>query len=221
MTAVMDGKAGLRDLFARMGKWRVGARWYAALLIPPVLILLVLYVLSSAVSPIFTPGGAWAFGIMAGLLAGFLEEIGWTGYAFPRMRLAHCAPAAALYLGLIHTAWHLMADYLITAAPDGVLWLPHFLTWMVVPMIAMRVLISWVYANTGSLLLAQLMHASSTGFLVVLSPSPATPAGEIYWYAPYAVLLWIAVAVVVAVFGKQLVRPAHGGRVLPLGRPVG
>ena len=51
MTAVMDGKADLRDLFARMGKWRVGARWYAALLIPPVLILLVLYVLGDAVSP--------------------------------------------------------------------------------------------------------------------------------------------------------------------------
>src|SRR5512143_2315954 len=99
MTAVMEGKAGLRDLFARMHKWRVPARWYAALLIPPVLILTVLAVLSSAVSPIFTPA-FWPFGIVAGLLAGFLEEIGWTGYAFPRLRLAHSALAAALYLGL-------------------------------------------------------------------------------------------------------------------------
>ena len=176
--------------------------------------------LSAFVSPIFTPG-FWAFGILAGLLAGFCEEIGWTGYAFPRMRLAHSALAAALYLGLIHTAWHLMADLLLTAQPDGVLWLPHFLTWMVVPMLAMRVLISWVYCNTGSVLLAQLMHASSTGFLVILSPSPATPATEIYWYALFAVLLWIVVAVVVVVYGKQLVRSAPGDRALPMGRPAG
>jgi hypothetical protein len=68
----------------------------------------------------------------------------------------------------------------------------------------MRVLIAWIYANTQSLLLAQLMHASSTGSLVVFSPPLVTAALEVRWYVLYGVLLWIAVAVVVKLNGIQL-----------------
>ena len=30
MTALVSGRAGLRELFARVGRWRVGAAWWAA-----------------------------------------------------------------------------------------------------------------------------------------------------------------------------------------------
>ncbi len=63
-------------------------------------------------------------------------------------------------------------------------------------------MIVWVYSNTSSALLAQLMHASSTGFLIVLSPLSVSPAQEVLWYAVYAAVLWI----VVARYGKRLVR---------------
>jgi uncharacterized protein len=71
-------------------------------------------------------------------------------------------------------------------------------------MSAMRVLIGWAYANTTSVLLAQLIHISSTGALVVLSPTRVTPAQEALWYGVYAVALWIVVAVVTAISGKGL-----------------
>ena len=63
-------------------------------------------------------------------------------------------------------------------------------------MTAMRVIIAWVYANTNSVLLAQLLHISSTGSLVVLSPSHATASQEAFWYVVYALGLWAVVAVV-------------------------
>lgn len=79
LTALTGGRAGLRNLRARMGRWRVGVHWYAAVaLIPPAAILLVLTVLRLVVSPAFAPG-LDVFGILAGLVAGFFEEIGWTG----------------------------------------------------------------------------------------------------------------------------------------------
>ncbi len=70
----------------------------------------------------------------------------------------------------------------------------------------MRVLIVWVYSNTGSLLLAQLMHVSMTASLVVLDPVHLSPAQETLWYWVYAAVLWMVVVVVVMRYGKRLVR---------------
>jgi hypothetical protein len=62
---------------------------------------------------------------------------------------------------------------------------------------AVRVLISWIYNHTNSLLMAQLFHATSTGSLVVLSASRVTSAQEASWYFVYAAVLWCIVAAVV------------------------
>ena len=203
LTAYLDGRDGLRELFFRMKEWRVGARWYFAPVVFPVLIVLVVLALSVLVSGEFALAFA-PLGIAVGLMAGFFEEIGWTGYALPRMLGKRSALAAAVCLGLLHTSWHLMADFLIASGTRGVYWLPHFAAF-VVSMTAMRVFVVWVYANTRSVLLAQLMHASSTGFLAVLVPLSLSPASDTLFYATYGVVLWVAVATIVAVFGKNLV----------------
>jgi membrane protease YdiL (CAAX protease family) len=204
MAYLVDGKSGLRDLFSRMSLWRVGARWYSAILVFPVLILAVQLGLVSILSWDFAPY-FFPMGFLIGLLAGFFEEIGWTGFALPKMQLKHSALAVGIYLGVIHSVWHLAADYLASSGARGVYWLPHFAMFLV-SMTAMRVLVVWVYANTRSVLLAQLMHASSTGFLSILVPLSLSPANDTIFYAVYAVILWIAVAIVVAKYGKHLVQ---------------
>ncbi len=189
-----------------MLKWRVGLRWYAAaLLIFPALILAVLWTLTAFVSLDFAPTFI-AFGILGGLLAGFIEETGWMGFAYPRMETKFGTLRATIYLALLHGLWHAMAGYLWEAGTYGVYWLPRFIAMWFVAMMAMRVLLVWIYSNTGSLLLAQLAHASSTGFLLILSPSPISPANETLWFAVYAVILWIPAAIVIMRFGKTLMR---------------
>jgi membrane protease YdiL (CAAX protease family) len=148
-------------------------------------------------------------GIAVGLLAGFFEETGWTGYAFPRMSLKYGALAAAVYLGLFHSTWHVVADYLGSSAALGAYWLPHFLAFMTLATTATRVLIAWVYLRTQSVLLAQLMHASSTGCLFMLTPTGLTPAADTLWYAVYAVVC-VAGAVVVAKDGRAFGRAGRG-----------
>jgi uncharacterized protein len=205
MTYIADGKSGLQYLFSRMSTWQVGVCWYAvALLLPPVLILTVLLTLTALVSPGFSPGFL-LLGFVIGLLTGFFEEIGWMGYAFPKMELKHSAFATSIYLGLLWTVWHVVADYFGSSGALGVYWLPHFLVWMIVTMTAMRVLIVWVYVNTRSVLLAQLMHVSSTGFLGILVPS-LSPGNDLFFYSVYAAVLWIVVVIVVARYGKALMR---------------
>jgi membrane protease YdiL (CAAX protease family) len=203
LTRLVDGSSGLRDLFSRMRRVRVPARWYAALLIPPVLVLTVLTCMKTFISPIFAPN-RFFIGIGFGFVAGFFEEIGWMGYAFPKMRRPDNALAPAILLGLLWGCWHIpVIDYLGTSTPHGDYWLPFFLVFTAA-MTAMRVLIAWVHTHTKSVLLAQLLHACSTGSLVVFSPPRVSAAQESLWYAIYAAALWLLVALIATTFGKRL-----------------
>ncbi len=206
LTGIVDGKQGLGDLFARIGRWRVHPGWYAAaLLIPPMLILIALFSLRTLLSAVFTPG-LNPFGLLFGILSALLEEVGWMGYAFPKMRAGRSPLSAALLLGVLWGLWHLpVIDFLGAASPHGAYWLPFALAF-IVAMTALRILIVWIYSNTGSILLSQIMHASSTGFLVAFSPLAVTAAQEGLWYAVYAAGLWLVVTLVTVRYGKHLVR---------------
>jgi hypothetical protein len=202
LTQVTDGKNGFKELFFRMCRVRVPAGWYGALLIPPALLLTVLIGLRTLVSSVFAPN-YFLMGILFGVPAGFFEEIGWTGYAFQKMNKDR-AFARAILLGLLWGIWHLpVVDYLGTATPHGALWFPYFVAFTAA-MTAMRVVIAWVYANTKSVLLAQFMHMSSTGALVIFGPARVTAAQETLWYSVYAIALWLVVAVLAVRWGKRL-----------------
>jgi len=106
LTRVIDGPDGLRNLFSRMLRVRFPLRWYAALLIPPLGIFSVLLGLSYFVSPVFAPG-SFLIGILFGCPAGYFEEIGWMGFAFPRMSRKWTSLSASILLGLLWSLWHL------------------------------------------------------------------------------------------------------------------
>jgi membrane protease YdiL (CAAX protease family) len=203
LTRVVDGRGGLRDLFLGIFRRRFDARWCAALLIPPLLVLTVLLLLRTFVSTAYAPN-RFLTGIFFGLPAGFLEEIGWTGYAFRKMRSQDNTLTPAILLGMLWAIWHLpVIDYLGTATPHGAYWFHFFLVFSVA-MTAIRVLICWIYINTKSVLMTQLMHVSSTGSLVVFSSPHVTAGQEVVWYAVYGITLWLVVATVVKIYGKRL-----------------
>ena len=204
LTRMIDGPSGLGALFSRMSLARIGLRWYPALLLPPIVILTLLLVLAAFVSPAYSPN-RFFMGILFGIPAGILEEIGWTGFAFPKMRSPENGLTPAILLGLVWSLWHLpVINFLGAVVPHGAYWLPFFLAFATA-MTAMRVLIAWMYSNTKSVALAQLMHISSTGSLVILSPR-VTAGQEAAWYALYGIALWACVSTVATVVGKRLYR---------------
>ena len=113
--------------------------------------------------------------------------MGWSGFATPRLLERYPWPRAGLVLGVVWAAWHGLADYYWGGAVHGPLWGLHFLEW-VAALAAFRVLMTWVYAGTRSLLLGVLLHASFTGSQVLLWPA-ARPAEELLWYGLFACAL--------------------------------
>jgi CAAX protease family protein len=195
LTAILDGRNGLRALWSRVTRWQVGLPWYmVALMTVPVLTLLIFWVLSVLVSPVYAPSFRVAFGV-AGLLAGCFEEIGWTGFATLRLLNKYNPLKAGFILGLLWALWHMLADFSGNISGLGAAdWVQWFVVYWILPLTAYRILMTWVYTKTQSLLVGQLMHASYTGWLIILSP--ATPNQNLLWETIFAVILWVLVALV-------------------------
>ena len=205
MTSVCNGKAGVKLLFSRMKKWNLPATWYLSLLAPPFLIITVLQLLAYFVSPSFKPN-FFVLGILFGLPAGFLEEIGWSGFAYPKLLSGYSPLQAGIILGLFWGFWHLpVIDFLGATSPHGMYLAPFFISFILL-LTGLRVLIGWLYINTGSILLTQLVHSVSTGCLAMLGPFGISPRQEVLWYAVYAAAIWITVLIIFKRTGLSLVR---------------
>lgn len=200
LTAFLEGRAGLGELGARLINWRVGFRWYAvALLTIPTVLLIILLFLSAIVDPAFTPGFQWAL-FAVGLVAGTFEEIGWTGFATPRLLARQGIGVAGLSLGLTWAFWHLLVAFRYNIDAMGAAWVLEFAIVYVATLTPYRMLMTWVYSRTQSLFLAVLMHASFTGWLLVLFPA-ASLAQNLFWQSAFALTLWGMMGVVLRTTG--------------------
>jgi len=220
-TGLVHGRTGFRELLSRLFKWRVGARWYAvALLITPLLVTVTLFVLSQF-SPVFLPdifttkdkASLLLTGIMVGLMGGFLEELGWTGFAVPGLRLRYGVLTTGLIVGFLWGAWHFLVTFWASGDSSGALSLPLFLpplVFYVAVLPVFRVLMVWVYDHTDSLLIAMLMHASLTGSTLFVLKPQATNVALMIYYLVLAAVLWIFVAVVAVAKGGKLSRHPIG-----------
>jgi membrane protease YdiL (CAAX protease family) len=219
LTGLISGKAGFRELGSCLIKWRVGLRWYAvAVLTTPLTVMGTLLGLS-LVSPEFLPGALTTgddaslagaitqqFGLLVGiaLLTGFLEELGWTGFAIPRVRLRYSVFMTGLLVGLLWGAWHFVSNVLMSDTSWGALFLALYMAVLLFSFLPpYRVLMVWVYDNTGSLLVAMLMHASLVMFWLVATPRGITSVPQMIWYVAWAAVLWLVVGVVAAVRGRR------------------
>jgi membrane protease YdiL (CAAX protease family) len=221
MTGLVDGRAGLRDLLARSLRWQVGARWLVmALLTAPLVDAATSFALSLA-SPEYLPNilkttdkpGLLLMAIAYGLIGGgLLEELGWTGFATPRLRERHGLLGTGIIVGVLWGAYHFSVIFWATG-PAGALPLVLLGVRLFAWMPAYRVLMVWVYDHTASLLVAMLMHASLTASMFIFQPMTIADPQLLTYLLLFAAVLWALVAVVVVVNGPQPARWALRPRV--------
>jgi membrane protease YdiL (CAAX protease family) len=203
LTGLVSGKAGYRELLSRLSRWRVGVRWYAVVLLATPLLATVVLLVLSLFSPEFIPviftsddkSTLLLTGVGVGLMVGIFEELGWTGFVVPRMRLRYGIPTTGIIVGLLWGAWHFLAFWETNsfsgALPLAIMlmrlfsWLPPFRTLMV-----------WVHDRTESLLMVMLMHASLVLSTLVLPSMELSGGTLLIWLLAWAAALWGAVLVV-------------------------
>ena len=121
-------------LLARVGTWIWPVRAHTILIELPIVLFLT--------PQLFTNTGALG------------EELGWRGYALPRLLEVRSAAAAAIILGAIWTIWHVPAFFLsgvMTQSLGG-------FGWWALDTFALSIVMAWLYLHSnGSVLIAGIL----------------------------------------------------------------
>ena len=135
---------------------------------------------------------------MVYLIIALIEEVGWRGYALPRLQKRYGALIASLLLGLLWGSWHL-PQWFIPATGQADKW-PFAI--FLLHTIAFSILLTWLYnRSAGSLWPVILAHAAFN-----LYPEPWAAAWQMLPVAQrgfYPVFLITVIEVLVALVVAQ------------------
>ncbi len=198
VTAVTDGRPGVRALLGRLVCWRVPIPWYVVAIGLPAALSLLAASLSAWFGPaVLRVGQLTALDvILVVLVAG--EELGWRGYALPKLMERFSPLVASVILGVLWGLWHL-PTFVIAGTPQ---YHQPILAYLIMTT-AYSILLSWVFLHTrGSVLIATLFHGAinvSQGYFL----AGTDPTARYWWLA----LAWGGTALILAaVLGPQLAR---------------
>ena len=211
MTARAEGRRGVAALLRGVIRWRVGARWYVFAVVYLVAVKLIaasLYRFIRGTWPMFgtDPLPLLLVAVVLSLPSQAGEEIGWRGYALPRLASRLGLALASVVLGVIWAAWHLPFFFNVASDKTGHPFLPYLLT-----VTALSVAIAALYRGTnGSVLLTMLMHAAINNTKDIVPSS--TPLMSwltigVLWVGAVVTLVWMG-------RGGGLASPRGFGRVL-------
>ena len=204
------GRPEMRALLSRLLIWRVGLRWYAVVIAGPALVSIGASALAnliggapatSLLSPrlagvpaLAVAGNAVLLFVVSALING--EELGWRGFALPRLQARHSALTASLILGVVWALFHLPLFWTIGGSSQVDMSLPGY----VLQLGAMSVIVTWIFNHTrGSVLIATLLHASINTWTQVFAVDHAGPL--VFW--TQTGLTCLIAAIVVIVFGPR------------------
>ncbi|MFX1317593.1 MAG: CPBP family intramembrane glutamic endopeptidase [Promethearchaeota archaeon] len=162
---VLKERNGIKKLVGKLGIWRIGIGWYFAALSPFAIALLAIGLSIGLGNPLPGPhipfdwsvGLLWLIGSV--VIGAIGEELGWRGFALPRLQSRFSAVGSSLILGVFWGFWHLPI-YLLIGLEEGQFDIPNFLSFILLT-VFISIIITWIVNNTnGSVLGAIIFHAS-------------------------------------------------------------
>ena len=217
LTARGEGRAGALALLRRTVHGSVRARWYAFAIGYFAAIKLSAALLHRVATGAWPRFGQTPLIVMAGAIllstpvqAG--EDIGWRGYALPRLAAYLGLGGASVALGILWACWHLPFFFFVRGSDTLGQSFPVYL----LQVTAISAAMAWLYWRTqGSLLLVMLLHAAINNTKDIV-PSAVPGATNPLALSPSLVawltltLLWICAAYFLArMRGAELIGPGE------------
>lgn len=155
------GKSGVKALLQPILKWQVKARWYVFALVFIVAIKITAAIIHRVVTGFWpTFGTEGPLVILAAIListpfqAG--EEVGWRGFALPKLAARFGLRGASVVLGVIWACWHIPQFFIHQSDTYG-----QSFSLYALQVIALSVAIAWLWVKTNcGLLLPMLFHSA-------------------------------------------------------------
>ncbi|WP_372449283.1 CPBP family intramembrane glutamic endopeptidase [Streptomyces montanisoli] len=170
VTAITDGRPGLRAWTGRLAKWRVNWRWYAGVIVAAPAALTIASVALAGAGPVL-PSAAVLTAYVPGLLlqmvtTGLAEEPGWRDFAMPRLQRRYGPLTGTLIVGPLWGAWHLPLFLTEWGGWPDVTWRQPVV--FVVTTVAFSFVMTWVFNRSGeSLPIAMLLHTGVNNYLSI------------------------------------------------------
>ena len=161
VTWVTRGQSGLKELWGRIAKWNIGGVWWLVALSPLILgaiLALGLALLANSKVSLAQLGDV-NFLPPLGIGALFLwlftfglgEEVGWRGFALPRLQKNHNALQATIILAVFWALWHLPQFFYLFEPSIAIGWL--------IGLFAGAIVFTWLFNSTqGSILAVAVWH---------------------------------------------------------------
>jgi len=169
VTAALSGRTGVIQLLSKLVRWRFGLQWNVIALfglLPFALLGAIIVDSSDFFASIGVNGGVIAaylgYALTLQLLKGPLgEEIGWRGFALPRLQQAKGPLVGTLILGILWSLWHVPVMVFIPAWRGDTPVLVYLVVYTLI-ICSLSIIMTWLYNNTGgSVLVAILLHAQN------------------------------------------------------------
>ena len=210
LTAKLEGGRGVRALLRRLTIVDVPVRLYIVALTYIAVAEITAAILHRLVAGVWPPFGNRSLALILisiALSTPFQagEEIGWRGFALPRLADRFGLRIGTVLLGIIWAAWHLPQFYI--AGGDS--YHQPFVVWAA-QVVALTVAFGWLYAKSGgSLLLVMLMHSAINNSKDIVVSAAAIPPGVFSLNAPLVAwlglgVLWTAAAYFLATMPGKL-----------------
>jgi uncharacterized protein len=197
---VIKKKGGVSALIRRWLMWKESPFWYLIAISPLLISALaagVYHVADGTPPDVFepvTPGVLIVLFILALVTGAMGEELGWRGFALPRMQSAMSAFTASVILGTIWGFWHLPLWF------AGLGWEDMSFALFTYNCVAISVVMTWVCNNTnGNMLLITLMHLSYNFGWNLMNLAWQVPMDKTLVYQ--AIMLTVYAVVVLLIFG--------------------
>lgn len=205
LTALDGGRAGLRSLLESILPSHVGAGWYifaAGFFVTVKLVAAVILRVFAGTWPAFgtEPWHLMAVALLFSTPVQAGEELGWRGYALPRMAALMGLGPASVVLGVAWASWHLPLFFV----PVSDTFHQSFPVYLL-QVTAVSVVVAWLYWRTGrALLLVMLFHAAANNTKDVV-PSAVTEPTTV-WTLHASPVAWTTVALLWLFAGFLLIR---------------